>query len=115
MECRFVVPVIACTFTAMSFMACRTAHGEKTSTFKVYGNCEMCEENIETALDRDGIYSASWNKDTKMIRVKFDSTRYVLNQIYTLISEAGYDTETTRATDEAYMRLDECCRYERPM
>ncbi|MBK6731766.1 MAG: heavy-metal-associated domain-containing protein [Bacteroidetes bacterium] len=111
----YVFAVIASLFIGISFISCKSAHAEKSSTFKVYGNCEMCKKTIETALDTEGIYYSDWNKDSKMINVKYDSTMYSLDQIHVLISNAGYDTETTRATEEAYMGLEECCQYERPM
>lgn len=107
--------IIISIITTFSFISCKSAHAEKTSTFKVYGNCEMCKKTIETALEKEGIYYSNWNKDSKMIKVKFDSTMYSLDQIHVLISDAGYDTETTRATEEAYKALDECCQYTRPM
>lgn len=111
----YVFTIIVSIFISVSFISCKSAHAEKTDTFKVYGNCEMCKKTIETALDTEGIYYSNWNKDSKIIKVKFDSTMYSVDQIHVLISNAGYDTETTRATEEAYMRLDECCQYERPM
>ena len=44
-------------------------HGDhKTETFKVYGNCGMCEKTIEGSLKNvKGIDKADWNKETKMM------------------------------------------------
>lgn len=105
-------------FTAISiftFTACTQAKAEKSTTFKVYGNCGMCKETIEGALEKDGIYFADWNKETKIIEIQYDSTKYTLVQLHSMIANAGYDTETEKAPDEAYNGLHECCQYERPM
>lgn len=81
----------------------------------VYGNCGMCEKTIEGALDQKGIYKADWNKETKIISVHYDSTMFSLEQIHSVIADAGYDTELKRAPDEAYDALHECCQYKRPL
>jgi copper chaperone CopZ len=99
----------------LTLQACSEARAEKQVTFKVYGNCGMCETTIETALEQKGIYLADWDKESKMINVSFDSTKYQLEDIHHLIANAGYDTELERAPDEAYDSLHECCQYERPM
>ena len=47
---------------------------DKTEKFEVKGNCGMCEKRIEkAALSVDGVLAADWDKETKMIDVKFDS------------------------------------------
>lgn len=99
----------------VALQACSEAKAEKQATFKVYGNCGMCETTIETALEQKGIYLADWDKETKMIQVSFDSTQYKLEDIHHLIANAGYDTDIERAPDDAYDSLHECCQYERPL
>ena len=40
-------------------------------SFKVYGNCGMCEETIEeAALSVSGVKSAKWNKKTKKVEME---------------------------------------------
>mgnify|MGYP000229943975 CR=1 FL=1 len=58
-------------------------HGNhKTETFKVYGNCGMCEKTIEASLKNvKGIEKADWNKETKMMEVTFDSEVISLKEI----------------------------------
>lgn len=46
---------------------CAQSKNKQTETFKVWGNCGMCEKIIEKSLKVKGISSAEWNKDTKMI------------------------------------------------
>lgn len=98
-------------FTALSVKAQRTK--KQTETFKVFGNCGMCEKTIESALIIKGISSAEWDKDTKMITVKFNPKKVTLPTIHQKIASVGYDTELEKASDETYNRLHGCCQYER--
>jgi len=84
-----------------------------TATFKVWGNCEMCEETIEGSLKAPGIALADWNSETKQISVNYDSTVISLDDIQKRIAASGYDTEKYKADEEAYANLHECCQYER--
>ena len=90
------------------------AKGESdTLNFKVYGNCEMCQERIEEALDVRGVKSAHWNVESKMIEVVYDKSKITEDKIHTLIAEAGYDTDKKKAKDYDYKNLPGCCQYER--
>ncbi len=84
----------------------------KTETFKVSGNCGMCKKTIEKSLSHEGI-EADWNKNTKMIKVSYDSLKYTNAQINEFIAASGYDTEKQTGNDSAYNNLHECCKYER--
>lgn len=91
------------------------AQDKKTETFKVYGNCHMCEERIETSLKKkDGILKKEWDIETKMLTVSYDPAKTDLNTIKHKVAEAGYDSDDVRATDEAYNKLHGCCQYVRP-
>ncbi|MBL4710798.1 MAG: heavy-metal-associated domain-containing protein [Flavobacteriales bacterium] len=86
-----------------------------TESFKVFGNCGMCKRTIEGSLvNQEGIYSADWNKETKMIRVNYNEFLISLDDIKKKITSVGYDTEVLRATEESYNGLSGCCQYERP-
>jgi len=90
------------------------AKGEMdTLRFQVKGNCEMCKERIEEALDVQGVKSADWSVETKMIEVVYDKTKIDDDTIHTLIAKAGHDTEKQMASDETYEDLPGCCHYER--
>ena len=91
-------------------------HGDhKTETFKVYGNCGMCEKTIEGSLKNvKGIDKADWNKETKMMEVTFDPEVTTLTEIKQKIADVGYDTDEVRATEKVYKSLPGCCQYERP-
>ena len=55
------------TSNAESTTAAITTNGIRSSTFKVWGNCEMCKETIEGSLKKEGITKAEWNVDTKNV------------------------------------------------
>jgi Cu(I)/Ag(I) efflux system membrane fusion protein len=84
------------------------------TSFLVYGNCEMCKDRIETAaISVDGVISASWNKKTKILEVAFDESKTDLQKIHEAIANVGHDTDTLKASDEAYSKLPACCKYDR--
>jgi len=88
-------------------------NGATTSTFKVWGNCEMCKETIEGSLKVAGVSKADWNVDTKIMTVSYDSSKISLDQIQKDIAAVGYDTEKYKGDDKAYDELAHCCQYER--
>lgn len=89
--------------------------GEKTEKFKVYGNCGMCESRIEKAAKSvDGVTTAEWDKETKMLEVTFDNSKTDTDKIELAITKVGHDTENHRAKDAVYEELPGCCLYDRP-
>jgi periplasmic mercuric ion binding protein len=88
--------------------------GEKTEKFKVYGNCGMCEKRIEKAANSvEGVQSSDWNKESKMIEVKFDDSKTDVHKIHMAIAKVGHDTEMHKANGEVYKELPSCCKYDR--
>lgn len=86
----------------------------KTETFKVYGNCGMCENRIEKAAGSiNGVSTADWNRKTKIIAIKYDSSKTSLAKIHQTIAKAGHDTDKEKAKDADYEKLHACCRYQR--
>ena len=74
----------------------------------------MCKNHIETAANSvEGVSSADWNLDTKMLEVSYDSTRVNIHKIHMAVAEAGHDTKMLKANDVAYDNLPDCCKYER--
>jgi outer membrane receptor for ferrienterochelin and colicins len=80
-------------------------------TFKVNGACEMCKERIEHRVKLNGVKTASWDIDTKMLSILYNTSVIKLSKIYKLIAEAGHDTEFQKAMDEVYNELPACCLY----
>lgn len=58
----------------------------------------MCKETIEGSLKSDGINSADWNKDTKIISVSFDTTKISLDKIQKMLPQLAMTTKNTKAT-----------------
>lgn len=84
----------------------------KTS-FKVYGNCDMCKKRIEKAAKIDGVKSANWSEKTNILTLSFLPTKTSVDKIEQNIANAGYDTDKNKAPDAAYQKLPQCCQYER--
>jgi periplasmic mercuric ion binding protein len=88
--------------------------GEKTEKFKVKGNCGMCEKRIEKAANSvDGVSTADWDKESKMIEVAFDDEKTDVHKVHKAIAKAGHDTKMHKAKDEVYSELPGCCKYDR--
>jgi copper chaperone CopZ len=85
----------------------------KAESFKVFGNCGMCKKRIEKAAQSEGVASAEWNKDTKMLTVVYDSVKISNDQIQKNVASVGHDTEKMSAEDKVYEKLPGCCLYER--
>jgi len=102
--------------TVIALMGITTVFGQaKTEKFKVYGNCGMCEKRIEKAANSvDGVTSADWNKETKMIEVVLNESKTNVHKVHMAIAKVGHDTEMHKAKDEVYNKLPGCCKYDRP-
>ncbi|MES2557025.1 MAG: DUF3347 domain-containing protein [Bacteroidota bacterium] len=85
----------------------------KMETYKVAGNCDMCKNTIETAANKKGVSEAAWNKDTKVLRLTYDTLKTTSDEVLKRVAYAGYDNEKFLAPDDAYSKLAECCRYDR--
>jgi mercuric ion binding protein len=79
-------------------------------TVRVWGNCGMCKSTIEKAAKGAGAADASWNKETKILTVSGKTDMRTVEQA---VAAAGYDTQNFTARDEDYVKLPECCQYER--
>jgi periplasmic mercuric ion binding protein len=86
-----------------------------SETFKVAGECGSCKKKIEKAAKDAGASYAQWDKDSKILVVKYNSSSSNKAKIERTIAKVGYDTPDYKATDEAYNKLDGCCQYDRTM
>jgi copper chaperone CopZ len=87
--------------------------GNQTEQIEVKGNGnEMSKDRIEkAALSVEGVSSAAWDTETKMLEVVFDETATDTDKIEVAIAEAGHDTPNYKASDEVYNALPEGCKY----
>lgn len=104
--------------TAISdFLIAQTTTGtsgkQKTETFKVWGNCDMCKTRIEKAVRESGAESADWNIESKLLTVSFDPSKTSVDSFGKKLALVGHDTEKYAASDKAYNALDDCCKYDR--
>ena len=84
----------------------------KSQMFFVDGVCGMCEKRIESnCLATKGIKMADWNKENRMLKVIFNEKKISLEQIHKKVASVGHDTKLEMATEEAYNKLDMCCKY----
>lgn len=85
----------------------------KTQKLAVAGECGMCKKKIEKAAKTAGASYAVWSSDDKVLTVKYNSSSTNTAKIEKAVAAAGYDTKSVKATDAAYEKLDECCKYSR--
>ncbi|HRN78821.1 MAG TPA: heavy-metal-associated domain-containing protein [Ferruginibacter sp.] len=86
---------------------------EKTDTIKVSGECGMCKSRIQKALKLEGISSAIWDTETKLLTVTYSSDKLSNDDIQKKVAAVGHDTEKYKAEDVVYNKLPGCCKYER--
>lgn len=85
----------------------------KTETIRIAGNCGLCKQAIEAAGIKKGEAVLSWNADTRLAELTYDSVATTADDVLKRVAYAGYDNERYLAPAEAYAALDSCCQYER--
>lgn len=85
----------------------------KTDTIKVAGECGMCKNRIQKALKHEGISSAIWDMETKVLKVSYSPDKISNDDIQKKVAALGHDTEKYKAEDDVYNKLPGCCQYER--
>lgn len=85
----------------------------KTESFKVLGNCGMCKNRIEKAVKVEGVSKASWDNETRLLTVTYETRKVKAKQLQQLVAAAGHDTEKAKANDAVYEALPGCCQYDR--
>jgi len=99
----------------LSLVAFNTNAQSKTDTIMmVNGVCHMCKQIIEESSQLEGVYSAVWSPETKVLELSFDPEKTNLQAISNSINKSGYDTEYHTADEKAYQKLHHCCHYRDP-
>lgn len=96
---------------AVNFSFAQTALQKET--IKVWGNCGMCKTTIEKAAKSAGASVASWNEDSKELKVSYAVNKTSGTKIQQAIARSGYDTQDFTADNKAYDNLHGCCKYDR--
>jgi mercuric ion binding protein len=91
----------------------QSIHAQKKveTTFIVDGECNMCKERIEGALDAKGVLFSEWNVETKQLFVAYRPGKISIEEIHERINNVGHDTERSSAPDSIYENIHGCCRY----
>ena len=104
---QFVL-IFAILVTSVSFAQNKNAK----ATMEVDGVCGMCKVRIEKAAIRTkGVKSAVWNVETHELKLIYDQRKTDLKTIAQKLADVGHDTKNIKATDEAYGKIDACCKY----
>jgi hypothetical protein len=90
-----------------------TMNMNKSESFKVSGMCDLCKARIEKTVKAEGASSAAWNSKTQVLAVTFNPSKSNKESFSKKLASIGHDTEKFKASDGAYAKLPECCRYER--
>ncbi len=76
------------------------------------GDCKECSRALEkTIIKLNGIQSVELIRKSKTLKIVYDPAYISESDIHLKIVEQGYDTELVKATDKAYNKLPDCCRY----
>lgn len=94
------------------FLNATALFAQQSTSFEVLGNCGMCKSRIEKAAKEAGATNASWNEETKQLKVSFTSNTSV-EAIQKKVAAVGHDNAGAKASDEVYNKLHGCCQYER--
>ena len=77
-----------------------------TQQILVKGECDMCKDKIEKALDISGISFAEWDVESKMLTVRYNNRKISEDQIHETISNLGYATDKLAANETNQKALD---------
>ena len=95
---------------ANSFAQIKNAVSE---TVKIYGNCGMCKTKIEKAGSQKNVSKVTWDADSQLATVSYDSKKTNQDEILKRIALVGYDSDKFLAPNKTYSKLDKCCQYDR--
>ena len=77
----------------------------------VNGSCEICKERIEEVAKKQvGISEASWDVETKLLKIVTNESFNLVKLEAELIA-VGHDTRNQNALIKDYNKLPQCCQY----
>ncbi len=107
----FFILFLSVSFTVVS--SAQTSNKKiQVEEFEVKGVCNMCKKRIEDAAMVKGVVSATWDKDTGIMKVVYRKKKVDSEDIHQAIAEAGHDTSKVEADQETYDQLPACCQYD---
>lgn len=108
-----IIAVLSSVFTFAQTHNHSQMTSDKTGTFKVWGNCDMCKARIEKAAKIDGVNKAEWNTDSKILTLDYNPSVIKSDDILSKVAAVGHDTEKFKSSEGAYKKLPGCCKYAR--
>lgn len=104
--------IIMVFYVAISFVFSSNSQDIPTEqiSFKVFGNCNMCKNRIEKAVDIKEVKYSKWDKHSKMLKLIYE-TSITPDSLQKRITLFGHDTEKFKAPDDVYKKLPKCCLY----
>ena len=106
---KFILPLLLLGF----FTSASAQKSTVTETFKVLGNCGMCQKTIQNAALNAGAKTATWDMEAHSLTVTFKEGKTSVEKIQQAVAKSGYDTPKFKATEAAYSGLHACCQYDR--
>ena len=73
----------------------------------------MCKQRIEKAAAIPGVIKSSWDVESKLFIVNYESKKVSFKTIQEKIAASGHDTDLVKAKDLVYNNLPGCCLYKR--
>lgn len=94
--------------------SCGIANGQnsrETISIKTNAQCGECKDRIEEKLNyTSGIIYGELDLDTKIIEVKFKSSKISAEEVRKVISNLGYNADELPANPKAQSELPNCCQ-----
>lgn len=98
-------------FAVLLFSCSKQSPTDVTKKLWVRGNCEMCQERIQTSLDQiKGVKKTVWNVSTKELTVTYDSLQTNLKVIEQTCANVGHAPKTMESPQNVINKLPECCK-----
>jgi len=109
---KYLLPLFLLLLSAAGSRAQKISSSKfDTVDFKVFGNCEMCKERIEEAAKGKGVKDATWDIDSKILKLVYATSQTSIDKVQQRIAEAGHDNGSKKAKDAVYNGLPACCLY----
>jgi copper chaperone CopZ len=109
-----LIKILIAITALLSFTVVKAQIKNATSeSVKIYGNCGMCKSTIEKAGNVKKVAQVDWDKNTKMAKLTYDTSKTNQAEILKRIALAGYDSDQFLAPDDVYSKLPGCCQYDR--
>jgi len=94
--------------------ACGIVNGQsskKTISIQTNAQCGECKERIEEKLNyTKGVVYGELDLDTKIVEVKYNSSKLSGEEVKKVISDLGYNADEVKADPKAQSELPKCCQ-----